>query len=80
MVYRVRELAGRADPFIRRRLPALAERYEAKGWKAPPVSRSARASVATAAHRLAGRGHTQIGRGLRDLSPLVLGGLSSPLT
>ena len=41
MVYRVRELAGRADPFIRRRLPALAERYEAKGWKAPPVSRSA---------------------------------------
>ncbi|MEY9391991.1 hypothetical protein ABIF65_011416 [Bradyrhizobium japonicum] len=41
MAHRVRELAGRADPFIRRRLLALAERYEAKGWKAPPVSRSA---------------------------------------
>jgi hypothetical protein len=41
MAYRVRELAGRADPFIRRRLLALAERYEAKSGKASPVSRSA---------------------------------------
>jgi hypothetical protein len=41
MAHRVRELAGRADPFIRRRLLALAERYEAKGDKPSPVSRSA---------------------------------------
>jgi hypothetical protein len=41
MAHRVRELAGRADPFIRRRLLALAERYEAKGGKPSPLSRSA---------------------------------------
>lgn len=39
--YRVRELAGGADPFTRRRLLALAERYEAKGGKLSQVSRSA---------------------------------------
>jgi hypothetical protein len=41
MAHRVRELAGRADPFIRRRLLALAERHEAKGGKPSPLSRSA---------------------------------------
>jgi hypothetical protein len=41
MAHRVRELAGRADPFIRRRLLVLAERYEAKGGKPSPLSRSA---------------------------------------
>ncbi|MHC2842845.1 hypothetical protein [Bradyrhizobium diazoefficiens] len=41
MPYRVRELAGRADPFLRRRLLALAERCETKGGKPSPVSRSA---------------------------------------
>ena len=40
MAHRVRELAGRADPFIRRRLLALAERYEAKDGKPAPLSRS----------------------------------------
>lgn len=40
MAHRVRELAGRADPFVRRRLLALAQRYEAKGGKPSPVSPS----------------------------------------
>lgn len=40
MAHRVRELAGRADPFTRRRLLALAERYDANGGKPSPVSRS----------------------------------------
>ena len=41
MAHRVRELAGRADPFIKRRLLALAERYEARGGKPSPVPPSA---------------------------------------
>lgn len=41
MAHRVRELAARADPFIRRRLLALAERYEARGGKPSAVSPSA---------------------------------------
>ncbi|MDI2057906.1 hypothetical protein QNJ80_03540 [Bradyrhizobium elkanii] len=39
MAHRVRELAARADPFIRRRLLKLAEGYEAKGRPQAPVPR-----------------------------------------
>ena len=30
---RVRDLAGKADPFTRRRLLDLADRYDVKGWR-----------------------------------------------
>ncbi|MGZ5899496.1 MAG: hypothetical protein ACXWK3_07140 [Reyranella sp.] len=37
---RVRDLAGKADPFTRRRLLDLAARYDAKGGAPSPASRA----------------------------------------
>jgi hypothetical protein len=79
MAYRVRELAGGADPFIRRRLLGLAERYEAKGGKPSPVSRSAEhplppLRIVSPATAIPGPGEC-----LRASLLLVLGGLSAPL-
>lgn len=77
MAHRVRELAGRADPFIKGRLLALAERYEAKDGE-PSVSRSAGRPLpplrlVSPAAALPGPGEA------RGTSPLlVLGGLSAP--
>lgn len=38
LAQRVRDIAERADPFTKRRLTKLAERYEAKGCPEVPVS------------------------------------------